>query len=108
MRRQRGETVARAAVRERVVRKTVKIPVKKIVLELTEGEADFLLALSAHVGGSDEDSPRKYMHRISRALVKATGHVFFETDAFPLADPSQPSGVLFANYPDPRGAPKRF
>ena len=57
---------------------------RKVTLTLTEGEADLLLALTSMAGGSASRSPRKYAHRIRRALVEALGYNELDTDAFHL------------------------
>ena len=70
--------MARATkVQETVVRRE---KVDRIRLTLTEGEADFLQAVLARVGGS-KNSPRKYESRISKALADATGESSEQTDA---------------------------
>lgn len=71
--------------------------VKRVELTLTEGEADFLLAVLCKVGGSSEKSPRKYQERIQEALVTATGTTYKDTDAYPLSWGS----IGFDDYADP-------
>lgn len=83
-------------------KRTVKVPVKvptyteetRYELTLTEGEADFLQALVASVGGDEKRSPRKYVRGISKALAYATGETFRDTDAGLLAR----GAVHFLNY----------
>jgi hypothetical protein len=65
-------------------------------MSLTEGEADFLLALCARVGGDPAKSPRKYMERIYKALSGAVGYGHEGTDASPLAI----GHVEFGDYGD--------
>lgn len=55
-----------------------------IDLRLTEGEADFLIGLTSMVSGS-KNSPRKYASRIYKALERATGYTYPETDSYSLA-----------------------
>ena len=98
--------MARAHVVTKVFRKVRQVRVRRTVLELGDGEVDFLLALSRRVSGDPENSPRKYMNRIARALVKSTGMNPSNTDADKLSVPSYESGIWFQDYPDPRGAPK--
>lgn len=68
-------------VKETIVKRE---KVDRIQLVLTDGEADFLQAVLAFVGGSPQDSPRKYQERISSALQEVTGQEFDQTDAHPL------------------------
>lgn len=59
---------------------------RNIRLDLTEGEADFLLGITAAcISGDPVNSPRKYAKRIAKALTKATGYNYAETDSYPLA-----------------------
>lgn len=67
--------------------KPVKQPPKRIVLELSEGEADFVLAMSGIVTGSPKHSPRKYADRIFRELSAALGVNGEDTDAYKLMKP---------------------
>lgn len=77
-------------IQETVVRRD---KVDRYQLTLTEGEADFLLAILATIGGTN-NSPRKYQRRISEALRKATDQDFMSTDAYHLL-----TGTLnFADY----------
>lgn len=62
-------------------------------VEVTEGEADFILGLLAYVGGHAKRSPRKYADRIRVALSKAVGYDYDETDAFRLIE-----GAPFVNF----------
>lgn len=57
---------------------------RKVTLNLTEGEADMLLALVSMVGGRHAQSPRKYAERVRRALETALGYDWSGTDAFHL------------------------
>lgn len=81
--------------------KPVKQPPRKIVLELTEGEADFLLGISLHIGGHPTNSPRKYAVRIGDALYAALGVGADQTDAARLRDKTaSPKGTIyFRDYP---------
>jgi len=74
--------------------KPVRQPPKKIILELTEGEADFLIAVLSRIGGSPTKSPRKYQERISAPLVEALGFDFYGTDAHKLST----GDIGFRNY----------
>lgn len=69
-------------------------------LFISDGEADFLLAVLSAVGGSPTKSPRKYAERISAALEKATSLKYVDTDAFPLMKVIG-GQVQFKDYPDP-------
>jgi hypothetical protein len=80
-------------VEESIVQRT---KVNRIQLTLTEGEADFLLAVLSKIGGSPVKSPRKYQERISKALTDATGLNFTDTDAYALAH----GGLMMDSYPD--------
>jgi hypothetical protein len=53
----------------------------RIMLIMTEGEADFLTAVMANIGGHPTQSPRKYAERIGAALTNATGQDYAATDA---------------------------
>jgi hypothetical protein len=57
---------------------------RQVTLKLTEGEADFLLAVLAMTGGHPSKSPRKYAKRVTKALEGAVGYGFEETDAYEL------------------------
>ena len=100
--------MARAHVVTKVFKKVRQVRVRRTLLELGDGEVDFLLALSRHVGGDTDGSPRKYMDRITRALVKSTGMDPDNTDAGHRCRPSYHAGIWFENYVDPRGAPRRL
>jgi hypothetical protein len=101
--------MAKAAVTSTVVerRKVVSyedVEVRKINLELTEGDADFLLAVLNLIGGNAKNSPRKYGDRISAALKEATGLSADDTDAYELVagNGSGSRGAIYFNdYPDP-------
>ena len=80
------------------VRETRKVP--RVRLELTEGEADFLLGLMGRIGGDPVNSPRKYQKRVMTALTKALGYSYDETDAFKLVSTLGGGNVLFDNYPE--------
>jgi len=67
---------------------------RKITLRLTEGEADFLLAVTALASGHPSKSPRKYGERVRKALEDALGYDYESTDAFPLSL----GGTHFADY----------
>lgn len=89
--------MARAQRTTEVVRQPKRVT--RVQLTLTEGEADFLLAVLAKIGGHPKNSPRKYAERISEALKNTLGISYKKTDAFPLS-----SGYLyFIDYADPDG-----
>lgn len=90
--------MARATNTSKVVHQTRRQ--KLVQLTLTEGEADFLLAVLARVGGHKTNSPRKYQVRIKDALQRATGITYKETDANQLA---YGVGMGFRDYDDPKG-----
>lgn len=75
--------------------KPVKQPPVKVILELTEGEADFILGVTAKLGGDREKSPRKYSDRIQAALTDALGYDWSRTDAYKL---SSGGGIYFNSY----------
>ncbi len=58
---------------------------RNIRLDLTEGEADFILGLLAGVGGDPQKSPRKYADRIISTLEKAAGYNYKDTDSYRLS-----------------------
>lgn len=66
--------MAKAAKIQETVTKREKV--NRIQLTLTEGEADFLQAILAHIGGDPTTSPRKYQERIARVLRNATGQSY--------------------------------
>lgn len=70
---------------------------KRVKLVLSEGDADFLLAVLARIGGHRTKSPRKYATRIFRALTDATDLDYTLTDAWQLGAGT----IMFANYSDP-------
>jgi hypothetical protein len=82
--------------------KPVRQPTGKVVLELTEGEADFILAVTAFIAGDYERSPRKYSDRIRRALETALGIGYTQTDAYKLRDRLNLfyGGIWFRDYND--------
>jgi len=84
----------------KITPKPVKQPPAKIVLELSEGEADFVLGLLDSIGGSPTNSPRKYAERINRALTEALGHGPQGTDAHKLIDPNagRKNSIYFRDY----------
>jgi len=100
--------MARAHTVTKVFRKVRQVKVRRTMLELGDGEVDFLLAIAQCVGGDTTDSPRKYMDRIARALLKSAGMDPLATDAGRLARSTYHGGIWFENYVDPRGAPKRL
>jgi hypothetical protein len=55
---------------------------RKVTLRLTEGEAELVLALASSTGGNLKNSPRKYAHRVTRALQDALGYGSLDTDAY--------------------------
>lgn len=77
--------------------KPVKQPPRRVILELTDGEADFILGVTNRVGGSPTASPRKYSERIRAALRDALGVDPFRTDADKLM--SSASRIYFNEYP---------
>jgi hypothetical protein len=78
----------------KITPKPVKQPPVRYVLELSEGEADFILALTRYIGGDPANSPRKYSVRIQHALEDATGQSAADTDAAKLAS----GGIRFEDY----------
>lgn len=58
---------------------------RTIRLELTEGEADFLLGVLAQTGGHLTNSPWKYARRMADALEGAMGYDASETDAYKMS-----------------------
>jgi hypothetical protein len=54
---------------------------RTITLKLTEGEADLVLGTLGQVGGHPTRSPRKYAHRVIKALEGALGYRVADTDA---------------------------
>jgi len=81
----------------RIDPKPVKQPPPKYVLELSEGEADFILGITASIGGSSTNSPRKYSDALRDALMDATGISAFDTDAYAL---KVRGAINFADYSD--------
>jgi hypothetical protein len=67
---------------------------RTICLELTEGEADFILASVYATGGDPDHSPRKYATRIMNTLEKTLGYGAGETDAYKLGV----GGMHFRSY----------
>lgn len=90
--------MAKARRTTRVIKRVQKTTVPAVVLELGEGEADFLQAVMAMIGGSEADSPRKYAIRIARALKNATGQEYKDTDAYKLLRRNNPD-LFFKDYP---------
>lgn len=88
--------MARAQRTTEIVRQPKRV--KRVQLTLTEGEADFLLALMAHVGGDQKKSPRKYAIRIREALSRALGIDYKGTDAYQLSE----GRIKFSDYADPK------
>lgn len=87
------------ATASKIEPKPVKQPPVRYVLELSEGEADFLLGLMGVIGGDTAKSPRKYALRIEGALSLAMGISCLSTDAVKLiSDQGRPGSVYFANY----------
>lgn len=91
--------MAQAKVFERTISQPRKV--KRVQLELTEGEADFLLATMASIAGHPRNSPRKYAERIRNALTAATGLDYSRADAYRLKTPT--SAIYFRDYADPDG-----
>ncbi len=71
--------MAKASVRRQVVREPVSR--RRVVLVLTEGEADFLINMCYRVRGDIRLSPVKYAVRIRIALQKAVGYNWASCDA---------------------------
>lgn len=71
---------------------------RRFTVDLTEGEVDFLLALTEGIGGDTKNSPRKYAARIHEALEAVTGYEAHETDAFTLLR----GALWFTEYTDPK------
>lgn len=71
-------------------------PPRRVLLTLTEGEADFLMAMCARTCGDPRRSPRKYERRITSALTEALGYAFWSTDAHNLI--AEGSRITFSNY----------
>lgn len=92
--------MAKAAKIQETVTKREKV--NRIQLTLTEGEADFLQAILAHIGGDPTTSPRKYQERIARVLRNATGQSYSATDAYQLTN----GGIMCADYPQPAPKPE--
>ena len=90
--------MARAKKTTRVIKRTQKTTVPAVLLELGEGEADFLQAVMAKISGSETDSPRKYAGRIARALKHATGQDYTDTDAYKLMVNPRTSSLRFKDY----------
>jgi hypothetical protein len=77
----------------------VKQPPSKVILELSEGEADFILGLTVVIGGDVTKSPRKYADSIGRALTEALETSAFDTDSHKLiSDRGRPGAVYFKCY----------
>jgi hypothetical protein len=90
----------------KIIRKVKRIESRPgISLELSEGDADLLLALLGTVHGDGKESPAKYGYRIKRALEGAMGIKATETDAWKLKT-GHPR-VWFEKYRDPEaGLPR--
>lgn len=84
-----------------VIAKPVKQPPNKVILELTEGEADLIYFLVGRVTGSSNNSPRKYADRIHHALSAALGYMSVQSDAYRLANNAYQH---FADYPADQAA----
>jgi hypothetical protein len=69
---------------------------RRFVVELTEGEVDFLIAVTSRVGGDPVDSPRKYSDRIRKGLTEASGVA--PPDASHLVEDNRRAGIFFRNY----------
>lgn len=86
----------------KITPKPVKQPSAKIVLELSEGEADFILGITHAIGGDPQKSPRKYAQALEEALTEALGYAVNGTDAYKLMDPSMPAcrkgAIYFREY----------
>lgn len=69
---------------------------RRFTVDLSEGEVDFLLAVTEGIGGDLTNSPRKYASRIHDALSAVTGYQPHETDAFALLR----GALWFTEYTD--------
>lgn len=73
-----------------------------IILNLSEKEAAFLADVLGNVGGSPENSPRKYQKPISDALRR----VGFDSKIY---DPKHVTGtVIYKDFPEPPFVPGYF
>jgi len=70
---------------------------RRVILSLTEGEADYLLGLISQVAGNHRKSPHKYGVRIEKALEEALGYNYSGSDAYAHAV----GHVHFRNYDTP-------
>jgi hypothetical protein len=83
----------------KITPKPVKTPPARIVLELSEGEADFILGVTSVIGGDPQKSPRKYSEALHTALREALGYSAFSTDAHKLISAHGRAGsIYFKNY----------
>ena len=73
------------------------VPPRTFVIELTEGELDFLLGVCLAVHGDAKKSPAKYGYRIYQALYSATGLSGYNTDAWRLLNQER-YGIPFKDY----------
>lgn len=71
--------MAQARIETQVIKQPQRV--RRVCLMLTEGEADYLLAVTARTRGSAKDSPVKYARRIHAALTRAVGYDYQATDA---------------------------
>jgi hypothetical protein len=55
---------------------------RRFTVSLTEGEVDFLIGVTASIGGDLKGSPRKYAQRIYDALTDAAGYQARDTDSY--------------------------
>lgn len=69
--------------RTRSVRQSQRL----VQLEITEGEADLILALCSRVGGHRTKSPRKYARRLRNSLERTLGISYRDTHARMLMTP---------------------
>lgn len=90
-----------------VTAKPVKQPPNKVILELTEGEADLIYFLTGRVTGSD-NSPRKYATRVFSALADALGIMSSQTDAAKLFMHGHGPFTHFIDYPAERADSQRY
>ena len=79
--------------------KPARQPPKKVILELSEGEADSIQGITGWVGGS-MNSPRKYNESIQDALSEALDTNCEDTDAHSLLmECDSDMGLHFNDYP---------
>jgi hypothetical protein len=80
---------------------------KRIVLELTEAEADALIAATGRVAGNvhmksnpiEHPSPRDHIQNIASELGKATAKSYHDAEAWELCHVGL-GGIQFSDYPE--------